>query len=399
MTEIRPPRVRALARGAALLLAALATALPAAAGATTAGGGEAPGAAPAGLVGLSVPPRVAVNRSFVGPLIELFGDVRVGQRVLVTANTVLDAAPGGRICVGDGTNIQDNVVLRASRTVPATHPSACGALAAAIDRDAIVAHQASITNSTVGRFTFVGFRARLEDAVLDEGAFVLHGATIRGVRVGADRLVPVGATITTQAEADALPAKTGAEADFQRAVLAVNAELAEQYAALYTAEGQDAVSGVSAGPRTSWLPGAVRPTLGREVRLLEFARLIGDVRLGDGSRVGKRAAIRADEGSPIEVGAGARISDRVTFHALRGTSVRVGRDLRAGVNAVLHGPLRAGDRLVLEEDAVLFDATVGDDVTIGSEAVVAGVTLPDGVRVPPGAAITTQAQADALRAR
>jgi carbonic anhydrase/acetyltransferase-like protein (isoleucine patch superfamily) len=208
---------------------------------------------PAGQVSLAVPARVAVNRSFVSPLIELFGDVWVCQGVLVTANTVLDAAPGGRICLGDDSNIQDNVVVRA------THASACGPLAAQVERDAIVAHQATVANSTVGRFTFVGFRARLEDAVLDEGAFVLHGATVRGVRIG--------------------------------------------------------------------------------------------------------------------------------------------RDLQAGANAVLHGPLQAGDRLVVEADAVLFDATVGDDVTIGSEAVVAGVALPDGARVPAGATVTTQAQADALRAR
>jgi carbonic anhydrase/acetyltransferase-like protein (isoleucine patch superfamily) len=390
---------RARVAAAAALLAALAAALPGAAGAGPAGGGEAPAAGPAGQVSLAVPARVAVNRSFVSPLIELFGDVWVGQRVLVTANTVLDAAPGGRICIGDDSNIQDNVVVQATRAVPATHASACGSLAAQVDRDAIVAHQASIANSTVGRFTFVGFRARLEDAVLDEGAFVLHGATIRGVRIGRDKLVPVGAVITAQAEADALPSKSDAEATFQRAVLAVNAELAERYAQLYQAEGADAVSGVSAGPRTSWTPAPVRPTLGRDVRLLEFARLIGDVRLGDGTRVGRRAAIRADEGAPIVVGAGARIADRVTFHALRGTSVRVGRDLQAGTNAVLHGPLQAGDRLVVEADAVLFDATVGDGVTIGSEAVVAGVTLPDGARVPAGATITTQAQADALSTR
>ena len=357
---------------------------------------------PAGQVSLAVPARVSVNRSFVSPLIELFGDVWVGQGVFVTANAVLHAAPGGRICLGDGSNIQDNVVLQASPAVPATQAtqaSACGPLASQIGRDAIVAHQASIINSTVGRFTFVGFRARLEDAVLDEGAFVLHGATVRGVRVGPDRLVPVGAVITAQAEADALPSKSDAESAFQRTVLAVNAELAEGYAHLYAAEGPEAVSGVGAGPRTSWTPVPVRPTLGRDVRLLEFARLIGDVRLGDGGRVGRRAALRADEGAPLVVGAGARIGDRVTFHALRGTSISAGRDLRAGANSVLHGPLQAGDRLTLEADAVLFDATVGDDVTIGSEAVVVGVTLPDGVRVPPGATVTSQAQADALSAR
>ena len=50
----------------------------------------------------------------------------------------------------------------------------------------------------------MGFRARISNSVLSDGAFVLHGATIRGVRIPRNRLVPVGARITTQAEADAL---------------------------------------------------------------------------------------------------------------------------------------------------------------------------------------------------
>jgi carbonic anhydrase/acetyltransferase-like protein (isoleucine patch superfamily) len=331
--------------------------------------------------------------------VELFGDVSVGERVFVAANTVLYAEPGGRVCLGDRTKVQDNVILQASRAAPApppAPPSRCGPLAAQIDSEASIAPQASITNSAVGRFTFVGFRARLEGAVLEEGAFVLHGATVTGVRVGRDRLVPVGAVVTTQAEADALPLKSEAQADFQRAVLAVNAELAEHYAGLYHEEGFGAVAGVSAGPRTSWSPFPVFPTLGREVRLREFARLVGDVRLGEGSLVGRRTAIRADEGAPIVIGAGARIADRVTFHALRGTGIRIGRDLRAGTNSVLHGPLQAGGGLTLDEDTVLFDATVGDGVSIGAGALVIGVTLPDGARVPPGAVVTSQDQADAL---
>ena len=63
---------------------------------------------------------------------------------------------------------------------------------------------------------------------------------------------------------------------------------------------------------------------------------------------------------------------------------------------MLHGPLQAGDGLTLDEDTVLFDATVGDGVSIGAGALVIGVTLPDGARVPPGAVVTSQDRADAL---
>jgi carbon dioxide concentrating mechanism protein CcmM len=359
-------------------------------------GPPAPGpSGPVGQVSLAVPVRVVVNQSFLSPLVELFGDVWVGRHVFVASNTVVRADPGGRVCLGERTNLQDNIVVLARRNAPAP-PSACGPLAASTDDEVSVAHQASITNSAIGRFTFIGFRARLENVVLEEGAFVLHGATVANVRIGRDRLVPIGAVITSQAEADALPLKEEALAEFQREVLEVNAEFAEHYAELYEHEGFDAVTGVSPAPRTSWNPAPVRPTLGTNVRLREFARVVGDVRLGDNSAVGRRTAIRADEGAPIVIGAGARIEDRVTFHALKGTSIRIGRNLQSNDNVVFHGPLEAGDGLTVDDDAVLFRAVIGDNVAIGSGAVVVGVTLRDGVRVPPGAVITTQEQADAL---
>lgn len=359
--------------------------------------GVPPAGAP-GPVSLAVPVRVVVNQSFLSPLVELFGDVWVGRHVFVAGNTVVRADPGGRVCLGDRTNLQDNIVLLARRNTPAP-PSACGPLAASTDHEVSIAHQASITNSAIGRFTFVGFRARLDNVVLEEGAFVLHGATLTNVRIGRDRLVPIGAVLTTQAEADALPLKEEAQAEFQREVLEVNEEFAEHYAELYEHEGFDAVTGVSPAPKTSWNPAPVRPTLGSNVRLREFSRVVGDVRLGSDSSVGRRTAIRADEGAPIVIGDGARIEDRVTFHALKGTSIRIGRNLQTNDNVVFHGPLEAGDGLTVDDEAVLFRAVLGDDVTVGPGALVVGVTLRAGARVPPGAVLTTQEQADALGGR
>ena len=65
--------------------------------------------------------------------------------------------------------------------------------------------------------------------MLENGVFVLHGAVVRGVRIAQNRLVPSGAVITTQAQADALPLKAEANSEFQNDVLDVNAEFAEGY--------------------------------------------------------------------------------------------------------------------------------------------------------------------------
>lgn len=350
------------------------------------------------LTSLATPIRVAVNSSFVSPLIELFGDVSIGQKSFVAGNTILRADPGTRVCIGSETNLQDNILFLALSKLPA--PAAeCGARSSSTQNQVSIAHQAIIKNSKIGNFTFIGFRARLTNVVLEDGAFVLHGATLQNVRIPKDRLVAIGSRITTQAQADALPMKTEANAEFQREVLEVNEEFAEHYPELYKEEGFGAVTGVSAAPKTSWNPKPVSPMLGKNVYLEDFARLVGDVRLGANSVVGRRTSIRADEGAPIIIGTNAKIEDRVTFHALKGTSIRIGKNLDTDDNVVFHGPLQVGNELTIEDDAILFRSKVGDGVTIGTGAIVVDVTLPDGAVVPEAAVITKQAQVNALRNR
>ncbi len=363
--------------------------------AETPGGVSAP---PPGHVSLATALRVVGNGSYLSPLIEIFGDVSVSSGVFIASNTILRADPGTRICIGRATNLQDNILLFALRNVPVptVTDSPCSLRSSSLGERVSIAHQATIRNSHIGDFSFVGFGAFLENAVLEEGAFVLHGADVRNVRIAKGRIVPVGAVITRQEDADSLPLKTAAESSFQEDVLAVNKELASEYAALYEAGGYDIVTKVGPSPRTSFNPG-VWPTLAGNVTLREFARIVGDVRIGAGSVVGRRSSIRADEGAPIIIGESAVIRDRVTFHALKGTRIDIGNRLETEANIVFHGPLRVGDGLTVRDDAIVYDARIGNNVRIGTGAIVIGVTIRDGVSVPDGAIVRTQAQADALR--
>ncbi len=348
------------------------------------------------LFSLFQPVPISVNESFISPLVELFGDVSLGQQVFVAGNTVVRADPNTRICIGNETNLQDNILFLALHDSPA--PAApCGEISSSTGERNSIAHQAIVKNSQIGNFTFVGFHAQLNNVVLEDGAFVLHGARLENVRIKRDRLVPIGAVITTQAEANALSLKTEDNAEFQNEVLEVNEEFAEDYAELFESEGFNAVSGASAAPVTSWNSNLVSPTLGNKIQLDEFVRIVGDVRLGSKSIVGQRTSIRADEGAPIVIGDGAVIEDRVTFHALKGTNIRIGSNLKTSDNVVFHGPLEVGNNLTIEDDAILFRSKVGNSVTIGTKAIVVGVTLADGVVVPPSSIITTQEQADALK--
>lgn len=348
------------------------------------------------LASIMSPVRVAVNSSFVSPLVELFGDVTIGKKSFVASNTELRAEPGTRICIGNETNLQDNIRFIATRNAAAP-ASECGSKSSSVKDRVSIAHQAVIKNSKIGNFTFVGFNSRITNSVLEDGAFVLHGATVTGVRIPKDRIVPIGAIITTQAQANKLEKKTEANSEFQEEVLEVNEEFAKHYPELYQEGGFASVSGVSSAPKTSWNPKPVAPKMGKNVRLEASTRIVGDVRLGNNSIVGERTSIRADEGSPIIIGNNAQIEDRVTFHALKGTNIKIGNNLNTDDNIVFHGPLEVGNNLTIGDDAVLFRSKVGNRVSIGTGAVVVGVTLRDGVNVPDKAVITTQAQADKLK--
>ena len=350
------------------------------------------------LTDLQNPTQVVVNSSFIDPLVEMFGNVSIGQKSFIAGNTTVRADPDTRICIGNETNFQDNILFLSLRNLPSPQ-STCGDRASSTQNRVSLAHQAVVKNSSLGTFTFVGFHARITNSVLEDGVFVLHGATVTGVRIPQDRLVPIGAVITTQAQANALPKKSQANSDFQNEVLEVNEEFAENYSELYAQKGFDAVTGATSAPKTSWNPTPVKPTLGKGVRLEEFARLVGDVQLGANSVVGHRTSIRADEGAPIVIGENAEIEDRVTFHALKGTSIRIGKNLDTDDNIVFHGPLEVGDNLTIKDDAILFKSKVGNRVEIDRGAIVVGVTLKDGAQVPAQAVIITQDQADALAIR
>lgn len=142
------------------------------------------------------------------------------------------------------------------------------------------------------------------------------------------------------------------------------------------------------------------------MKLGEFARIVGDARIGDGTRVGQRAAIRTDEGAPIVIGRGYDICNRVTFHALKGADIQIGDAFFAGDSTVLHGPLEMGNGVQQVGDrAVVFRVSVEDGVNIGEAALVVEpasesgeltLKIPAGTVVPDGAIIKSQDDLDEL---
>jgi carbon dioxide concentrating mechanism protein CcmM len=339
-------------------------------------------------------PKVVHGSSYVGPLTEIFGDVSIGQHDFVASNTIMRAAPGNKVEVGDESNVQDNVTVRAFHR------------AVTIGDKSSLTHHANVENSDIGDFVFVGYNAEILNSQVGDGSFIYHGSLIDGVKIPEKSFVGPGEVVSDQATADALP-KTS-EVDLGKYYdgkeqIDTNKEFAKAYIDLYESEGYEAVVEVGPNPKTSWNSRQVEPEIGENVELEDFVRITGDVNIGENSSIGHRSAIRADEGDPISIGPGAIIDDRVTMHATRNSEVKIGKFLVASDDSVLHGPLEMGDDDVVGEGTVVFRARVGDNVQIGEGAVIAGpagdgpaLKIPDDTVIPAGTVVASDKDLETL---
>jgi carbon dioxide concentrating mechanism protein CcmM len=320
--------------------------------------------------------------NFVDPTARLIGEIALGEQDYIGPYVKMEAAEGFSVQLSSQDNLQDSVRISATtRTV-------------FVGERTSIAHGAQVINAIVGNFVFVGFNALVEDAVLEDGVMVQHGARVVGVTIPRDRVVPPGAAIDSPSQVEGLPRVAEAGVEFKHEVVAVNREFADGYAEMVLELGEAGVKRVGPNPRTTWTAEHVAPILEHGVNLAQDVRLIGSVQLGSKSSVGSRTSIRADEGIPIVIGSGAWIGSRVTFHALKEQAIRIGAGLAAGDGAVLHGALTLGDRVSVGSDAVVFKSVVGSQVHIGKGAIVVGVRLADGACVPEGARVLDQAAAD-----
>jgi carbonic anhydrase/acetyltransferase-like protein (isoleucine patch superfamily) len=338
---------------------------------------------------------VVINESsYVSPLTEIFGDVFLGQQNFVAASSVIRAAPGLRVELGDEVNTQDNVIVRAKNE------------SVIIGEQSNLGHHAIVRDSKIGDGVYIGYNTEVSNSEVGNGSLIYHGARVEGVEIPENSYVGAGEVVTDQATADDLPTtkEAGVAEYYQEALLDIHEELTQGYIELYEKEGYDAVMEVAPNPKTSFNPEQIEPQIGQNVELDEFVRIVGDVRLGDNSSVGRRTAIRADEGTPIMIGPGAIIDDRVTFHAVKGTEIQIGEYVVVDDDVVLHGPLEMGDDNVIGEDAVVFRVRLGDNVQIGEGAVIAGpadkdftLEIPDDTIIPGGAVVTSEKDLEALR--
>ena len=190
--------------------------------------------------------------AYVDPLALVIGDCEIGRLVLVAPFAVCRADEGIPIHVGDYSNMQDGVILHALETgshgknIDDRRYSSEGSLLRANDTgfkngfaiyvgDKVsLAHGVQVHGPAyVGNDTFVGMKSLIFNAKIGNRVAIGVSSTVtNGVTIPDDKLVPPGTIVTTQAQADALPARVGSPyEEINKAVIHVNQELAKGYSA------------------------------------------------------------------------------------------------------------------------------------------------------------------------
>ena len=117
------------------------------------------------------------------------------------------------------------------------------------------------------------------------------------------------------------------------------------------------------------------PIVGERAFIAENAALIGSVKMGDDCSIWYGAVLRGDVG-PITLGDRVNIQDGAVLHATTNISeVILGNDVSVGHNAIIHGAIIGNDVLVGMGAVVMDNAVVPDGTIIAAGAVVLANTI------------------------
>lgn len=167
--------------------------------------------------------------AYVHSFSNLIGDVYIGANVLIAPGTSIRADEGSPFHIGNGTNVQDGVVihgLEKGRVVGADGQEYSVWIG---DRTSIT-HMALVHGPAyIGNDCFIGFRSTVFNARVGDGCIISLHALVQDVEIPAGKYVPSGAVITTQQQADALANVRESDQNFASHVVGINESLRQGY--------------------------------------------------------------------------------------------------------------------------------------------------------------------------
>ena len=152
----------------------------------------------------------------------IIGDVYIGKDVLIAPGTSIRADEGTPFRVSAGVNIQDGVVIHGLEKGRVVGDDGHD-YSVWIGKNSSITHMALIHGPAyVGDDCFIGFRSTIFNARVGNGCIVMMHALVQDVEIPPGKLVPSGAIITSQQQADRLPDVQESDRAFAHHVVGMN---------------------------------------------------------------------------------------------------------------------------------------------------------------------------------
>lgn len=158
--------------------------------------------------------------SYICSTAVITGNVKVGKQVFIATNASIRAdEPGSQVLIGDGCNIQDNVIIHALANTRVL-----------IGENTSLSHGCIIHGpADIGNNCFIGFGSIVFQSSIGNDCYISLRALVKGVKISAGKLVQDGAIIVKQVEADALEVTKPENRDFALSVINTNKMLSRSY--------------------------------------------------------------------------------------------------------------------------------------------------------------------------
>jgi carbon dioxide concentrating mechanism protein CcmM len=143
--------------------------------------------------------------AYVHSFSNVMGEVTVAAQVLIAPGTSIRADEGSPFCIGEGSVIQDGVIIHGAAQGQITGGNG-QSYSVWIGKRTVITHMALVHGPVfIGDDCFIGFRSTVMNAKLGDRSLVMMHALVQNVEIPSGKCVPSGALITSQAQADALP--------------------------------------------------------------------------------------------------------------------------------------------------------------------------------------------------
>ncbi|MGB3311731.1 MAG: ribulose bisphosphate carboxylase small subunit [Nodosilinea sp.] len=150
-------------------------------------------------------PTQTALASRVHPLAQVHGQVTVTSGAMLAAGVTVQADPGATVRLGSACVLQEGTTIY-GRTQGRVLGDDRAAYAVWVGDRAFLTYKVLVQSPVyIGSDCFVGFRSTLYNARLGAGCIVMMHALVQDVAVPPGKLVPSGAVITQQQQADSLP--------------------------------------------------------------------------------------------------------------------------------------------------------------------------------------------------